>query len=124
MSDQAVIKAYQKVFEHTQIKCVSCTRLSPYRCCDPMYCVMTISYAREKWGMNLEPTGHPTLPLMGEDNMCVAAPHLRPLCTLEQCKINSFGFYSGDPQWTEEYFRLRGLVNIAEVARTGKGNAE
>ena len=73
---------------------------------------MAIQYAKEEWGVQLEPTSHSTLPLMGPSG-CIAAPHLRPLCTLHTCAINGMGT-SGNPQWDEKYFNLRDLIDDEE----------
>lgn len=73
---------------------------------------MAMQYADEEWGVKLEPTTHPNLPLMGP-NGCNAAPHLRPLCTLHTCKINSIGT-SGNTTWDERYFQLREQIDETE----------
>lgn len=78
-----------------------------------MYCDMAIEIAASR-GEPLTPTGHPTLPLMGTSG-CVAAPHLRPLCTLHTCAIGSIGFKRGDPGWTRRYFALREKIEEMEM---------
>lgn len=76
-----------------------------------MYCAITRDYAAEQ-GVQLVETGHPTLPFMGP-NGCTIEPHLRPLCTLHTCAINSFGFKPDDMAWTERYFKLREAIEDA-----------
>jgi hypothetical protein len=77
-----------------------------------MYCEMAIKWAEKRWGVKLEPNGS-RLPLMGP-NGCIAAPHLRPLCTVHQCHIANLGFKKDDPEWTEKYFRLRDAIERYE----------
>lgn len=82
----------------------------PMSCCDEMYCEITIHYAKRAYNITLQPTGHPTLPLMGPAG-CVAEPHLRPLCTLHTCAVQSIGHKlertAEADQWNEDYFKLR-----------------
>lgn len=75
---------------------------------------MTIQHARKRWGIELKPTGHPTLPLMGI-NGCTALPHLRPVCSLHTCAINSLGCEPGDPEMTTKYFELREEIETLEM---------
>jgi len=77
----------------------------PLSCCDEMYCQMAIEYAKNEWGVELKTTDHPKLPLMGPTG-CTAAPHLRPICTVHTCQINSVGT-SGNAEWDQKYFTLR-----------------
>lgn len=90
--------------EHTKNECASSCRV-PYSCCSSYYCELAEQNAKCK-GLTLPQTGHPTLPFMGI-NGCTVPPHLRPLCTLHVCSINSLGFKPNDQQWTSEYFALR-----------------
>lgn len=49
---------------------------------------------------------------------CTAAPHLRPICTMHTCDVNSMGFKvrpAPDPEWTKEYFKLRGQIEDLEL---------
>ena len=77
----------------------------PYSCCSREYCEFVLEEHPE-----LKRTDHKTLPLMGP-NGCTAAPHLRPLCTLHTCEINSIGIKKNDPEWTKKYFELREKIN-------------
>lgn len=104
----------QQMAEHTLSECAKC-RL-PFNCCSPEYCIMSMQYAENEWGVKLEATGHARLPLMGKDG-CVAPPHLRPLCTLHTCEVNSIGFKKNDPKWTEQYFALREQMEVLENQR-------
>lgn len=111
MTEQLV---FQKLAAHTWERCQRKCKIVAYRetrCCDEMYCREAIRYAAER-GITLEPTGHPTIPLMG-DTGCIAEPHLRPLCAMESCIISSWGFDPDDPEWTQEYFRLRKIADEA-----------
>src|SRR5207247_10976422 len=58
-----------------------------YRCCERKYCELARTFAREKCGVTLIDTGHPSLPFMGKAS-CVVEPHLRPICTLHACPIS------------------------------------
>ena len=67
-----------------------------------------IEYAKTDWDVVLEPTGN-ELPLMGPTG-CIAAPHLRPFCTLHTCQINGAGT-SGNQEWDQKYFDLRERID-------------
>lgn len=79
-----------------------------------MYCEMAINYANDQ-GVTLDRTDHPTLPLMGAENRCIAPAHLRPICSAHQCDIASLGFFKPRPELTaadalkltDRYFELR-----------------
>ena len=107
-------KLYLQMAKHTAPVCGSECGHSANRCCEAMYCDFTVKYAKERWGVDLSKTDHPTLPLMGP-NGCTAEPHLRPICTVHVCCINSLGFKPNDPAWTKRYFKLRDQINRLEV---------
>jgi hypothetical protein len=94
------------MFELTNPKCGEC-RL-PHSCCSNDYCEAAMEFADEQ-GIKLERTNHPTLLFMGE-NGCTVPPHLRPLCTVFECSINSMGI-SKDQFWDEKYWTLRELID-------------
>jgi hypothetical protein len=77
--------------------------------------------AKEEWGTELTPTGHPRLPFMGETG-CVVPPHMRPMCTMHTCAVNSLGFKMGDMAWTEKYFALRDKIETLEFSLPKKGD--
>ncbi len=106
-----LIVLYQEMADITLPKCKQCR--APLSCCSPEYCHMAIEYAAQEWGVELKETGHSELPLMGK-NGCVAAPHLRVLCTLHVCCINSLGCDVKDLPWTEKYFDLREKITEAD----------
>lgn len=112
-----LVSLYAKMAALTAPECQS-TCKNPFSCCDQAYCEAAIQYAKDNWGVILTPVngkdarGQP-LPLMG-DNGCIAPPHLRPLCTLHTCEINSLGCKKGDPNWTRKYFTLRSKIEAAE----------
>ena len=110
LSDDKIIQIFQQMADLTLPECRKCP--NPLSCCSPEYCEMAIDYARNTCGVTLERTEHPKLPLMGESG-CTVAPHLRPLCSLHTCEINSMGLKRGDKEWTEKYFQLR--VEIEEA---------
>jgi hypothetical protein len=70
---------------------------------------MAEEHARKE-GVTLEPTGHPTLKFMGPSG-CIVEPHLRPLCTLHVCSVNSVGFKPGAPEWSQKYHMLREAID-------------
>jgi hypothetical protein len=76
------------------------------------YCELTRSIAKDHWGVELKETGHPKLPFMSKDG-CTVEPHLRPLCTLHVCSINSMGF-DKDNKFNKQYFKLRQKINDLE----------
>jgi hypothetical protein len=107
-----LIQLFQQMSDHTKDRCGECKGVHPVtRCCQPEYCDMARDFAQDEFGVKLEPTGHPTLPFMGEKG-CVVAPHLRPLCTLHDCAINSRGT-TGNGEWDERYFSLRAQIDEA-----------
>lgn len=110
---------YAKMYEFTKNECSSKCIL-PHSCCSPEYCAMAIDLAKKNWGETLAPTSQfldkkTKLPLMG-DKGCVAAPHLRPLCTLHTCAINNMAT-SGDRRWDKEYFKIRAAIDKLELKR-------
>lgn len=119
-NDLVVIDLFEKMSKltgprcGTEEKCRGRTRGN--RCCDEFYCQIAASYALEEWGVELVPTGHSTLPFMGE-NGCTVAPHLRPLCTLHDCQINGIGCDFTDEKFTKEYFDLRGQIDLELYTR-------
>lgn len=104
-----LIDVYQKMSDLTSPECASVCVI-PHSCCSPEYCHMTIQIAKEDWNVELSSTDHPTLPLMGP-NGCTAAPHLRPICTVHACQVNSLGCKPNDLKWTKMYFKLRSNID-------------
>jgi len=127
VTDQKLIGLYQQMYEMTSPEC-GCSCKLPYSCCSPEYCQGAIGHAQEHWGITLEPLGTPgrstrneELPLLGPEG-CIAAPHLRPICTVHTCEINAFGFKVKDPDsaWTKRYSRLREEIDSLEFDRMMK----
>ena len=109
---ETLIQLYQRMADLTLPECQTCP--IPLRCCDATYCTLAMAWASSRWGVTLERTAHPTLPLMGPEG-CTAAPHLRPLCTLHTCYVNNLGYKPDDPVWTERYFALREDIEREET---------
>ena len=109
-----LIDTYEKMYQHTKAECAACP--APHSCCDAIYCRAAIEWAKDTYGITLEPTKHPDLPLMGEHG-CTAAPHLRPLCTVHTCSVSSLGFKKGDTEWTQRYYELRDELDQLESFR-------
>ena len=114
--DNQLVVLFQQMYEMTRPECDKCR--VPRSCCDAMYCGCAEEYAQEEWGVDLTPlkTDHLTLPFMGPTG-CVVAPHLRLLCSVHTCDINSLGFKKNDLLWTERYFRLREQIEELEAIR-------
>jgi hypothetical protein len=75
----------------TKDRCDSCTdpqRSEDHRCCHGWACELAMQYSEWRWGIELHPTGHPDLPLMGPGG-CVAPPHLRPACSGHVCLVTA-----------------------------------
>ncbi|CAA6606449.1 hypothetical protein MTBLM1_90118 [Rhodospirillaceae bacterium LM-1] len=112
---ERLIDLYRRMAEHTAQECAApsefgCKRA--FACCHPAICFTVIAWAKEKWGVELAPTGHERLPLMGPDG-CIAAPHLRPTCSVHACCMVEYGEKPGDPDWTRAYAEL--LAEIKEI---------
>lgn len=106
-------EGYQKLYELTRLECVEvCDR--PGGCCHVLFCTLTMRFANRRWGVVLEETGHPTLPLMGHDG-CVAAPHFRPACTSFICGCHTRDAEIGPPGWTDQYVAVRDHVETLEL---------
>ncbi len=88
----------------------------PYHCCERKYCEVAREFAWTRYGLELQETGHPELPFMGESG-CVVDAYLRPICALHVCGIA----YGGglDEARSKEYYTLRNEI-IDEGRRQGK----
>lgn len=119
MGDQLPI-LYQRIAAMTAPSCQGgageCAKFAgnKYRCCERQYCEMARKFAKEKYSIDLQETGSPDLPFMGEAG-CVVPPHLRPVCSLHVCTW-SYAPVSTAP---EGYEKLR-FETLAEARRQGK----
>jgi hypothetical protein len=108
--------AYRRMADFTAPLCgpewCGSTGAAQTKCCSAFYCKIALDRA-EEFGVDLEMTDHPELPLMGETG-CTAPPYLRPACTLHHCKIYCLGILPSRPDLTAEYFLLRAEVMDAE----------
>lgn len=115
---ERLAELYQQMADFTKPKCGNgCgSRMGKVgHCCEEFYCAVAMQAAKEDWGLELQPTGHATLPMMALDGTgCIAPPHVRPMCTLHVCQINSLGVLRDDVPWTKEYFKLRDALNEQE----------
>lgn len=82
----------------------------PLSCCDPLYCEITKTFAKDFYNIDLVETGHPKLPYMSETG-CTIEPHLRPICTMHTCAVGSLGYKPNDVVWTTNYFQLRDRID-------------
>lgn len=110
--DDELKQAWQEMSELTKPKC-SNDCLVPRSCCSPEYCEGAIQVAKKDWGLDLQRTAHPKLPLMGPDG-CVAPPHVRPLCTLHVCEGT---FWKAPMAWKKKYMALREKLNRLEMEK-------
>lgn len=92
----------------------------PTRCCERKYCDATARFALERYGITLEPTGHPDLLFMAEGG-CVVPPYLRPICAVHVCSISwaDHSHIENDPAKTRAYIELRRKIT-EEAARQGR----
>jgi hypothetical protein len=114
-----LIALYAELGAHTEPECAGNRCPKPLSCCAPMYCDLASDFAREHWGVKLEPGWHPTLPFMGPTG-CTVAPHLRPICTAHTCEVNEHGCKRGDEAWTNHYYDLLEEIGRIEEQVLGK----
>ena len=115
---QQLVALYAALAAHTEPECASrCPR--PLSCCEARYCAIAIEFAREHWGIELRPTWHATLPMMGPGG-CTVAPHLRPVCTAHTCEVCEHGCKRGDEAWTRRYDELRRAISVIEAGLFGE----
>ena len=106
---------YQEMADLTLPECGKNCRM-PYSCCEHFYCISTMEYAKQIYGIEIEPVNNPIIPLLGPEG-CVVEPYLRPLCTLHVCSINSSGFKPGDDEFNRKYFELRNKIELLEFTK-------
>jgi hypothetical protein len=112
---EKLIEMYQQMSDLTAPECAH-TCMIPHHCCQAAQCEDTINFAQRYYGVTLARTTHPRLPLMSPSG-CTAAPHLRPVCTVHTCDVNSFaGKFDRktstiDKEWTLRYFKLRDEID-------------
>lgn len=116
-----LLQLYKKIEELTAPICANGIGLChqfhrfPQRCCHTKYCEAARKFAKEKYNIKLENTGHPFIPFMGKSG-CVVPPHLRPQCALHACEIN-WGNVSEEMR--NRYFPLRQQI-VDEYTRQDK----
>lgn len=84
---QRTVNALRAVAALTNAKCGTCKAEGhkKTRCCDKVFCDV-VAAGLERAGMPaIAPTGHPTIPFMGEKG-CVVPPELRPGCSGYVCR--------------------------------------
>jgi hypothetical protein len=124
-TETKLIELYEKMYRLTLPECKSGCR-APLSCCSPDYCDLALEWARDEWSIDLKPFSYirPSLKEKGLPFMdktgCVVAPHLRPLCTLHVCCIESLGCHPKSMTWTNKYFKLRDEINELERKRKRK----
>jgi hypothetical protein len=109
MSSDEIIQLYADMAAHTRDECAKCPR--PHSCCDNMYCDMATAEA-EAAGLVFPKSNNPKAYYLHEQG-CIIPPHLRVLCTLHTCAINSWGT-SGNDEWDAKYFNIRKLISTKD----------
>lgn len=116
-----LINKYQQMANMTKKACEeSCEK--PYNCCAVEYCELAMEFAQEHYDTIILPTedyldGLTHLPMLDLKKGCIVPSHMRPTCTMHLCDINSLGFRRGNPEWTEEYFKLRDEICELELEK-------
>jgi hypothetical protein len=112
----ALESLYDEMYELTRGRC-GCEGTGQHGCgcCATFHCIAAAQFAKEKYGVELTPTGHPVM-FMGATG-CVVPPHLRPICTLHACTVTwGSGEFAGDPERTDKYKALK--LEILSRARS------
>lgn len=113
VSRSRLIRLYAELSTLTEQECSgNCER--PRTCCEEKYCLFAMDFAKANWQIDLAPTWHPALPLMGDDG-CTVAPHLRPICTAHTCEICAHGVKRGDEAWTARYYEIVDAIRTIEA---------
>src|SRR5262245_32062351 len=108
---------YQELADHTKPICATeCAR--PFSCCAAEYCEFSLKYAQDEYGITLQRTTHPTLPMMG-DIGCTVPAYLRPICTSHACTVMS-GLPDARVEWSNKYWNIRGQIEELEWKRRTK----
>ncbi len=121
MSDNLKV-LFQEISELTSPTCDrgegECTQFKDkkYRCCDIKYCELAKKFAKEKYGVELQPTGNPDLLYMGQLG-CTVAPYLRPICSIHACTTcySAKANIDGDTGKTRLYFDLRKTIDEQSI---------
>lgn len=109
-----LVVLYEKMSKLTADRCgAPCGETKPYRCCERRFCDMATEWAKKAWGVTLKPSGHESIPYMGEHG-CVVPPHMRPVCTLHNCRVASGGHDPEDAAWSARYASIRGKIEARE----------
>lgn len=111
MLDSEKLKVlYQEIADLTLGLCrEGCRPKARWSCCHATHCEEAIWWAKTRWDVTLEPTGHPKLPLLGPFG-CIAKPHHRPVCAVHIC--DRLLVLSKD---YERYAALRHAISEAEI---------
>ena len=110
------IKLWREMAELTLTKCQEHCRILG-SCCSVGSCESTRQIAQFAFGVDLgEPKKRGLY--LDDDNRCTIAPHLRPLCSLHQCRIADMGFDQKDRSWTDRYFKLYQQLQVLSARET------
>jgi hypothetical protein len=82
-----------------------------------VYCEAAKRFALDEYGIELKFFDPDTsIPFLSPSG-CIVPPHLRPVCSIHACCINSIGAKTkgkGSVEWTKRYFELRYAIEDLE----------
>lgn len=110
---KTLIAFYKELSDLTRPLCSLCR--VPFNCCSAEYCSLAKSWAKDRWNLDISSLAikNNKIPFLSKEG-CLVAPHLRPICTLHHCQINSLGFFIGQKKLTNEYFSIREKIEELE----------
>lgn len=107
---KAILKVLMKEMAELTLPECRDVCIIPLSCCDKMYCEIALHYAKRTYNIELKPTSHPTLPFMSKSG-CIVEPHMRPMCTVHTCAVQSIGWKINNNEWNETYWLLRNRID-------------
>src|SRR3990172_9470695 len=113
MKRETLVDLWTQMAALTVRKCAAC-KPRPYSCCSREYCEMARAITKDEYNMTLTDLPRGRLPFLSATG-CIVPPHMRPLCTLHVCSINALGFDLRDPNFTDEYFKLREAISELQI---------
>lgn len=100
---RGLIPLWDQMYKHTNFQCDGCK--SP--CCNEEYCEVAREYANSLGIYPWETTNE--LFYQADDGKCICPPHLRPICTIHHCRLDSSTL---SEEWLEKYWEMRDELNI------------
>jgi hypothetical protein len=100
---------FYQLYLHTRDECAHC--FPPFNCCEKRYCDMATKHAKDIYNLDITNLKvREDIPYLDSKRGCLIEPHLRPICTLHTCEISRYGCKRNDPEWTQRYYELRGMI--------------